>query len=188
VPLAIALIRSNSGAGGGMGSGQALHQLGVALLGLLEHVEADPGAGAIFGDHGLGAPGAVGIGVEVVARLDGVVDAGEVDPSGGRLGRCGCRRGGVLGWRLLPGLACPAGDDEGQEQRGTQDLHGRAPVEGGRHHSRGGGRRGVQEVTGVRIRRGRAALGFHAFRTTKAEARLSAGFQNKGAGSPLSRG
>ena len=111
-------------AGGGIGLVQALHQVGEALLGLLEHVETGAQAGAVGRDLGGLLPRAVGVGVEVVARLHRLVDAGQVDAGGGRGGR---RFDGGVG---LPcavggGLAGGKRSEDGQRQGGVAKGRGR---------------------------------------------------------------
>jgi hypothetical protein len=60
-----------------------LDQFGGALFGQQIDVEEGADAGAVGGNLRLFQPGAVGVAEEIVARLDGVVDAGQVDADGG---------------------------------------------------------------------------------------------------------
>ena len=99
---------------------QPLHQVGQALLRLLEDVEAGAQAGAVGRDLGGPLPGAVRVFVEVVAGLDRLVDAGEVDAGGGRGGRR-FDRGVGLRCAVGGGLAGGQRSEDGQRQCGAAE-------------------------------------------------------------------
>ena len=112
-------------AGGRLGRGDALDQLLLALLGLVEHVEEGAGGGTIGRNlRGLG-PGAIRVIVEVVAGLDRLVDAGQVDANRRRgrrrrLGRCVGIRGGCGGVGFAGGEGTKHGKREGGAAEGLR--------------------------------------------------------------------
>ena len=63
----------------------------VALFSQQRGGEERTDRGAVGGDHRLRAPCAIGIGLEIVARLHLRIDRGAIDPGGQRLGGGGCR-------------------------------------------------------------------------------------------------
>src|SRR5690606_8171340 len=129
-------------AGGGVGLLQPLHQVGQALLGLFEHGVEHAGAGAVGRDLGGLLPAAVGVGVEVVARGDGLVDGGKIDARrrfGG--GRGGCRS---LGSGARVGGGPVAGGQRGAGEGAQQGQGERGAADGGVHAKSGpGGNTGI---------------------------------------------
>ena len=79
------------GARGRMGARGAGDDLAVAAVDHVGEIDERADPRAVAGHLGMGAPGAVGVAVEAVARRDIVVDAGEVDADlalrGGEAGR-----------------------------------------------------------------------------------------------------
>src|SRR5690606_27799757 len=125
-------------AGGRVGLLQPLDQVGGALLGQFEDLHERARAGTVVRDLRVLLPRAVGVGVEVVAGLYGLVDTGQVHAgdgfvrvSGGRGALVGLRDVGVRRGRALASGKCAGeGDGQGRQGEGTGRTHAQSSNRG----------------------------------------------------------